>query len=155
MQFLAPRSTASARRFFALPAELRNRIYGYALGGMELCIVHRFWRLHRFSTVSVETPYNEVPLHRLVGLTLVSRQLYAETKILPFELCTMRAQDFTLEHQVKKLNITQLQAIATIRVCHLVVDGGEIWKLGPAVKLRKGLKRVVVFCCPKILAIEA
>ena len=86
------------------------------------------------------------PFHRLVGLTLVSRQLYAETKILPFELCTMLALGSTFNGLIERRNPTQRQAISTIHAHHLEVKDSTLWtNLWPAVRFLTGLKRVEVF----------
>ncbi|KAI4651704.1 uncharacterized protein J4E79_009185 [Alternaria viburni] len=119
-----------------LPAELRNKIYGYVLGGMKLRIAQRTRKLDFLAVASVDSPYAEIPLHTLTGLTLVSRQLYAETRILPFELGIMFALDFTLDHPIKRLSITQRQAILFI------------------LRLLKGLKRVQVACVSTLKPLE-
>ncbi|KAI4631575.1 uncharacterized protein J4E87_002280 [Alternaria ethzedia] len=131
-----------------LPAELRNKIYEYALGGMELRISYRNRELGLVAAMFYNTPVLFTSLHRLVGLTLVSRQLYAETKILPFELCTMLALRFTFNDLIERLNITQRQAISTIRAHYRDACNGTAWEDWPAVRSLKGLKCVVVFGCP-------
>ena len=131
-----------------LPAELRNKIYGYALGGMDLRISYRSRELGLVAAMFYNTPVWFTSLHRLVGLTLVSRQLYAETKILPFELCTMLALRFTFNDLIERLNITQRQAISTIRAHYRNACDGMTWEDWPAVRSLKGLEWVVVFGCP-------
>jgi len=130
-----------------LPAELRNKIYGYALGGIELRMSYRSKELGVVSPMSYDPHMSFTPFHRLVGLTLVSRQIYAETKILPFELCTMLALGSTFNGLIERLNLTQRQAISTIHAHHLEVKESTVWTNSwPAVRLLTGLKRVEVFC---------
>jgi len=141
-----------------LPAELRNKICEYALGGMDLRISYRNWELGLgelglgelglVAAMFYNTPVSFTPLYRLVGLTLVSRQLYAETNILPFELCTMLALRSTFNDLIERLNITQRQAISTIRAPYRDACNGIAWEDWPAVRSLKGLKCVVVFGCP-------
>ena len=134
-----------------LPAEIRNKIYGYALGGMKLRMPYRSKELGVVSAMSYGPSVSLTPLHRLVGLTLVSRQLYAETKILPFELCTMHVIRSLFHYQIERLNTTQRQAISIIRTHYMNARDGKVWTiLWPEVRLLTGLKRVEVFCCPDL-----
>ena len=138
-----------------LPAELRNKIYGYALGGMELRVSYRSKELGVVSAMSYDPSVSLTPLHRRVGLTLVSRQLYAETKILPFELCTMDVIRSLFYNHIKRLNTTQRQAISTIRTHYMNARDGTVWTiLWSEVRKLTGLKRVEVFCCPTNLGLS-
>jgi len=138
-----------------LPAELRNKIYEYALGGMELRISYRTRKFALLSALSYDPSVSLTPLHRFVGLTLVSRQLYAETKILPFDLCTMDVTRSSFHFQIERLNATQRQAISTIRMHYMNAISGAVWRfLWSEVRLLTGLKRVEVFCCPTNLGLS-
>ena len=137
-----------------LPAELRNKIYEYALGGMQLRISYSERKFALLSALSYDPSVSLTPLHRFVGLTLVSRQLYAETKILPFELCTMDIIRSSF-YQIERLNTTQRQAISIIRTHYMNAISGAVWKiLWSEVRLLTGLKRVEVFCCPTNLGLS-
>ena len=72
--------------FLRLPAELRNKIYGYVLGGKDY--KSPFWQ-------AFESSQDEL-LRDKESLSLLSvcRQIYKETSILPFQLNT-----FQFEHQ--------------------------------------------------------
>ncbi|KAI4662024.1 uncharacterized protein J4E78_004815 [Alternaria triticimaculans] len=134
-----------------LPAEIRNKIYGYALGGMELRISYRTRKFALLSALSYDPSVSLTPLHRRVGLTLVSRQLYAETKTLPFELCTMDIIRSSFPNQIERLNTTQRQAISIIRAHYMNARDGKVWAiLWPEVRVLTGLKRVEVYCCPNL-----
>jgi len=117
---------------------------------MQLRISYRNRELGIVSAMFYNTPFSFTSLHRLVGLTLVSRQLYAETKILPFELCTLFALRFTFNDLIERLNITQRQAISTISAHYRDAYNDMTWEDWPAVRSLKGLKCVVVFGCPNM-----
>ncbi|KAF2707627.1 hypothetical protein K504DRAFT_383222 [Pleomassaria siparia CBS 279.74] len=64
-----------------LPAEIRNHIFSYALGGRMWVIL---WRSRRSSVVKNRE-------ENCLSLLQTCRQVYAETALLPFELGTFRA----------------------------------------------------------------
>jgi hypothetical protein len=154
MQSLSSKINQQQSPLLRLPAELRNKIYEYALGGMELHISSRSRMSDQFSVVSSDPSFDNIPLHRLIGLTLVSQQLYAETKLLPFELGTVRTTASTPRAPIKRLSVTQRQAISSIRVDYWYASDCRFWMFCPAVKALKGLKRVVVFDCPEPRIVE-
>ncbi|KAF1840487.1 uncharacterized protein K460DRAFT_209346 [Cucurbitaria berberidis CBS 394.84] len=74
-------------RLLCLPAEIRLKIYGYALGGLEIGIMSgRCWGKQ---FVIVARPANasrwEMTEH-LLALTASCRQIHAETKLLPYSM---------------------------------------------------------------------
>jgi hypothetical protein len=79
-----------------LPAEIRNMIFIFALS--DNIISPTLWHAdsdpdpEHTSTVSRSVTGNRPPLHRF-SLLRVSRQIYAETAILPYHLSTFRFYD--------------------------------------------------------------
>jgi hypothetical protein len=67
-----------------LHAELRNRIYEYALGGSTILINPWFWKPKFRITVCDETSWEHPGC--LVALTAVCRRIHAEARFVPFEL---------------------------------------------------------------------
>jgi hypothetical protein len=67
-----------------LPAELRNRIYEYTLGGNTILINPWFGKPRFRITVCDETSWEHPGC--LVALTAVCRQIHAEARFVPFEL---------------------------------------------------------------------
>ncbi|KAF1946258.1 hypothetical protein EJ02DRAFT_248378 [Clathrospora elynae] len=75
-----------------VPAEIRNKIYGYALGGLEFHIKRsdhegKWFRAKRLAiaTRPIDADRQELPKFdpELLALTATCRQIYIETKLLP------------------------------------------------------------------------
>ncbi|KAF3001976.1 hypothetical protein E8E13_007635 [Curvularia kusanoi] len=71
-----------------LPGELRNRIYEFAIGGHVVDVLHRYFIQDRFiSTLPVRGPKDaSEKFLRLLNLAHTCRQLYEETRLLPYAL---------------------------------------------------------------------
>jgi hypothetical protein len=137
-----------ASSFLRLPAELRNQIYTYILGG-ETFSVH-CWR--RYTPFGFATRI--LRKRRLfLALLAVSRQLHSETRLLPFRLNVFRfkSQDAFVSW-LDKFALDQQEAIQNISLVtwmarHMVE--GQSWRpkllkdVLPMVRL-PGLKRVEV-----------
>jgi hypothetical protein len=102
-----------------LPGELRNRIYEYAIGGNE--VEPKFPSMHSFSFILHAGPYSETSGHgqtnwwELLCLSKSCKQLYKETRLLPWSLNIFRApmgESFgQFLHQLKDW---QKEAITTV-----------------------------------------
>jgi hypothetical protein len=140
--------------FLRLPGEIRNTIYAYALrrafdklsSGLSDAYTGR--RLDHRALVSSE-----------LGLLIVSHQVHAETRLLPFKLNTFQVPPESLRVFVNKLKNTQRDAIATFRVTReaFAFTGSTTFPLANcrlletdassglfALGRMRGLKRVVV-----------
>ena len=88
---ISAETNAQSSPLLRLPAELRNRIFGYVLGGHEVRFVwedkprhqrsNRIFEIQRAGENSVMTSEEK---KRFLSLTLASRQIYTETAMLPF-----------------------------------------------------------------------
>jgi hypothetical protein len=118
------------------PAELRNEIYYYALGGVEMTLrsgatsntsfaVPLKFKLETLIGLNVADPITQRVEYGL-ALTQTCRQLYAETKLLPFQLNDFWGSFVAFETWVKTLTSEQYQALQlrTIRIhiCWLDID---------------------------------
>jgi hypothetical protein len=65
-----------------LPGELRNRIYGYALGRMRFFINGSRW----YGKLEADAEGPELSLHYFFALIQVCRQVYSEAHLLPYKL---------------------------------------------------------------------
>jgi hypothetical protein len=119
-----------ASSFLRLPAELRNQIYAYILGG-ETFNIH-CWR--RYTPFGFAT---RIMRKRTLFLALlaVSRQLHAETRLLPFRLNAVRfkSQD-AFDSWLDKFALDQQEAIQNVRLVtwmarHMVE--GQSWRSKP------------------------
>jgi hypothetical protein len=84
------------------------------------------------------------------SLMFVCRKLYGETRLLPFQLGRFYVSDVpdSIRRLSELLTITQMEAIATIRVnCKAISYStpGELFMLGQL----KGLKRVIISYCAR------
>jgi hypothetical protein len=119
-----------ASSFLRLPAELRNQIYTYTLGGQTFSI--HCWR--RYTPFGFATRI--LRKRRLfLALLAVSRQLHAETRLLPFRLNAFRfkSQD-AFDSWLDKFALDQQEAIQNIRLVtwmarHMVE--GQSWRSKP------------------------
>ncbi|USP77115.1 hypothetical protein yc1106_04389 [Curvularia clavata] len=92
-----------------LPAELRNKIFAYALGG----------RTFRFKTTGNYPWYikNVTKYKHALALLQVCRQIYAETALLPFSTNTFSASRlYVLEEWAESLHSARAQSIKWIRL---------------------------------------
>jgi hypothetical protein len=102
-----------------LPAEIRNAICELVLGGLRLhviCVPPRWARSCHVAARDENTQSGFKELHKLTALTLVCRQLYAETNILPFKLNSVYIFSDTFHHLATALSDQQRNAISTIRI---------------------------------------
>jgi hypothetical protein len=132
-----------------LPSELRNQINAYTLGGE----VFDIYCSRSFTPFGLDT---RIPRKqkKFLALLAVCRQLYAETRLLPFELNAFRfkSQD-AFESWLDKFDSDQRESI---RQVHLVtwmakhmVEGEDAWNLKPVnivlpVKKLSGLRTIEV-----------
>lgn len=113
--------------FLRLPAELRSQIYTYTLSG-EIFDIY-CWRRYTpfgFATRILKKRRN------FLALLAVCRQLYSETRLLPFQLNAFRFKSQDAFHSwLEKFSLHQREAI---REVHLVtwmarhMAEGEGWK---------------------------
>jgi hypothetical protein len=91
-------------RLLSLPAELRNMIYGYVLGGLAFRIYNIFP-----GPPPIEATYSAL-LH-------VNRQIYTEASLLPYALNTFAFYDETdIRSFVRWHTEKQMVAVKTIRL---------------------------------------
>lgn len=120
----------STSPFVSLPAELRNHIYAYTLSGEVIDIY--CWRRYTpfgFATRVLRKQKN------FLALLAVCRQLYIETRLLPFQLNAFRfkSQD-AFQSWLDKFDSDQQRSIQEIHIVtwmsrHMVE--GESWLLKP------------------------
>jgi hypothetical protein len=81
-------------QLLSLPPEIRNRIWAYALGG------HDFRQIHCLRSRYVLRPR---PRERsnIFALLRVSRQIYAETALLPYNVNTFAVEDLSSNDVLK------------------------------------------------------
>jgi hypothetical protein len=117
--------------FLRLPTELRNQIYAYTLGGEVFDIYcSRSFTPFGFDTRILRKQEN------LLALLAVCHQLYAETRLLPFQLNAFRFKSEDAFHSwLNKFDSIQRESIQEI---HLVtwkakhmIEGEDAWKLKP------------------------
>jgi len=104
-----------------LPAELRNQIYVYVLGGHEIRTESRPHGYNMSSHPPIQlSSHNKDDWnrpHHFLALTATSRQLRSETTWLPFKLNTFRAHhNRGFKHFLWTLTFQQRDAIRTIRL---------------------------------------
>ena len=107
-----------------LPAELRNQIYTYVLGGQEIRIVSfpHGYELSSHPLIQLSSHDNDKwnQPHHFLALTATSRQLRSETEFLPFKLNTFQAHhNRGFQHFLGILSYRQRNAICTIRLMKL------------------------------------
>jgi hypothetical protein len=119
-----------ASSFLRLPAELRNQIYTYVIGGETFDIY--CWRRY--------TPYGFATRilrkrRAFLALLAVCRQLYSETRLLPFRLNAFRFKSQDAFHSwLDKFALDQREAIQNVSLVtwmarHMVE--GEGWRSKP------------------------
>ncbi|KAF2132508.1 hypothetical protein P153DRAFT_308829 [Dothidotthia symphoricarpi CBS 119687] len=111
-----------------LPPELRNRIYEYALGGMNINIDYGYldWvvidKLHNYDIYPMD---NAIIWNTNYSLFHVCRQVYSETCLLAYKLNTfIVSDDLGLSMWVHMRKQAQLDAIRTVRVSSCVLNTG-------------------------------
>jgi hypothetical protein len=132
-----------------LPAELRNRIYELALGGLRLQVFNirngtKDYHSHYIAARDEEPHSRCKELHRLTALTLVCRQLYTETNILPFRLNAVHVSSDTISHLVTVLSEAQRNAIFTLRTNYVEIQYLRSANFLPLLAQLGSLKRVIV-----------
>jgi len=138
--------------FLRLPVEIRNQIYAYAL---------RHTKIPKFSGPYEIDVIRCLPLPADLWLLAVSRQIHAETRLLPFKLNAFQMLPKDIGIFVNKLSNAQRDAITTFRVCrgsfeftsgfipvadmHIVQSStsAALWVLETMI----GLERVVIHGC--------
>jgi hypothetical protein len=94
-----------------LPAELRNQIFRYALGGETWNFVVRESNRHRVRNCS--------GFQHALALLAVCRQIYAETALLPFSLGSFSFNDSDdFEIWLKALNSAQRNEVSVVGIEH-------------------------------------
>jgi hypothetical protein len=103
-----------------LPAELRNQLYEYVFGDREIDVVYNFYRRstleYNFEAYTSSRPDERV--YNLTALLGSCRQLYAETKFLPFihgHLDHLLLGG-DLQHSSRALAKEQREAVRSIRL---------------------------------------
>jgi hypothetical protein len=147
-----------------LPAELRDRIYTYHCGGMEIHIKgkHSLTAHVCFRRPKRSPPTREPALHQWCyqipppALTQVCKQLYAETSTLVLSLNEVGGGNReVLEFLISRLSPTQMQAVTSVRTHtlgynmdeHCIVerlDPKECTLLGVLAQI-KTLKRIAIY----------
>jgi hypothetical protein len=133
-----------------LPAEIRNRICELVLGGLRLqsvCVQKPFFKSKgtpwRCISAKEKDQAGIIYLHRVTALTLVCRQLYQETHILPFKLNSVHIFTSTFSHLAAVLSDAQRNAISIARVHYF--ERKRSWHRDCLLLAQLGgLKRVVV-----------
>ncbi|KAI4957604.1 hypothetical protein J4E86_004743 [Alternaria arbusti] len=92
--------------FLRLPVEIRNQIYAYAL---------RHTKIPKFSGPYEIDVIRCLPLPADLWLLAVSRQIHAETRLLPFKLNAFQMLPKDIGIFVNKLSNAQRDAITTFR----------------------------------------
>jgi hypothetical protein len=137
-----------ASSFLCLPAELRNQVYTYVLGG-ETFSIH-CWR--RYTPFGFATRILR-KRRFFLALLVVCRQLHSETRLLPFRLNAFRfkSQD-AFDSWLDKFTLDQQETIQNVHLVtwmarHMVE--GEGWRskpvneVLPVVRL-PGLKKIEI-----------
>jgi hypothetical protein len=97
-----------------LPAEIRNKIFEYALGGNLIEIVHTKRSSLAFKVIS-KTSSSEVKAHLLLSLLTVCRQIYYETATLAYSCNSFSFDDGdVLQEWCQGRKRAQLDAVETI-----------------------------------------
>ncbi|KAJ4287295.1 beta transducin [Kalmusia sp. IMI 367209] len=98
--------------FLQLPAEVRNRIYEFVLSDEKFEISHENQYLIIGKSERKKRAY--------LALLLVSRQIYAETALLPFSLNTFHANE--PHHMIRCTNKFSLAARQSVISIQLTID---------------------------------
>lgn len=95
-----------------LPPELRNRIYSYAIGGHYIELMgSRDMRLH------TEHEFSDADnQYHMLGLLRTCRQIYAETRLIPFTCNVFSCGDTLSAFNWVRAMPTQMQAIRAWRL---------------------------------------
>jgi hypothetical protein len=98
-----------------LPGELRNKIYEYAFGGHEVMLKRDIWyakdRMYCYAHDSPLSLWSD-----LLSRTTICRQIYEETRLLPYALNTVCIDMYVGDHAiyVQELGKSQKSAIRAI-----------------------------------------
>ncbi|KAI8939988.1 hypothetical protein NX059_003711 [Plenodomus lindquistii] len=133
-----------------IPAELRNQIYSYLYEEKCIYIFEKSKYGHDFTTrVSSGTyfgPRQSYKLQELLHETMVSRQYYAETRLLPFLQNTFRLETYnTLYYLVKMTTRPQREVVRAIKIGHIGHPGPhtqDVAKIVPCLEKKTGLRNV-------------
>jgi hypothetical protein len=90
-----------------LPAELRNRVYGYALGGAVWDADETRHPPHKLSFD------RRIEQKHSLGLLHVSRQIFEETRLLPFQLGTFSSGLWSMSQLLNTFSSESIEAITT------------------------------------------
>lgn len=91
-----------------LPAELRNKIFAYTLGGKTFKIIPGYYDIPTMNATNSKYA---------LALLQVCRQIYAETTLLPFSINTFSASSpHSLKRWVERLHPARAQSITWIRL---------------------------------------
>jgi hypothetical protein len=133
-----------------LPAELRNEIYKYALGGVEMVLFEgatpgtHFAVPSKFVLALGTHGATPEPVAHGLALTQVCRQLYAETRLLTFQLNDFYGSFLALEIWTKELNSEQVSAIRRLNLHIYWEDFFELfdrWYIATAPVSREEVKK--------------
>ncbi|KAH3908869.1 hypothetical protein HBH56_164800 [Parastagonospora nodorum] len=102
-----------------LPAELRNSIFAYALGAskIERCTGYSCQVCRKLKILSGSPKYVTCHFEGGLGILSTCRQVYAESKLLPFKLNTVSSRVLPLsEPSYDKFAAWQRNAITSVQI---------------------------------------
>ncbi|KAF2036023.1 hypothetical protein EK21DRAFT_84397 [Setomelanomma holmii] len=99
-----------------LPGELRNRVYGYVLGGANCVVPDWELKIRRFAQDSQSYPF---------AILEVCLQTYQETSSLPFSLNNFEIQSMAVLLSLP-LSKAQKSAISSIRLEAVLMDKEDV-----------------------------
>ncbi|KAF2622061.1 hypothetical protein BU25DRAFT_426018 [Macroventuria anomochaeta] len=106
---------ATMSPLLCLPAELRNRVFAYILGGYEFKL-QGGWN----GRCQARHILSDVGGHGILGLLRTCRQIYAETRMLPFALNTFSCDDYpTVERWVRRIPV-QMRTVRFLKVSWII-----------------------------------
>ncbi|KAI4651713.1 uncharacterized protein J4E79_009194 [Alternaria viburni] len=138
--------------FLRLPGEIRNQIYAY---------VFRDTTIPKFSQMFKADLERRLPVPADLRLLTVSRQVYAETRLLPFKLYAFQILPRGISTFINRLSNEQRDAITTFRVTRRafefpsgvvpVTDRHPVQNDALAalrtLETMRGLQRIVIYGC--------
>jgi hypothetical protein len=121
-----------------LPAELRNQVYHYALGG-------RKFEVYRTACKQIRVFQENLPAFALL---LVCSQIYAETRLLPYSLNAFEVERiYGMKSLQSCLSLTQCSAIETLIVSRFsILHPRNNKTFLPHLTGFKGLKELILAC---------
>ncbi|EAT88259.1 hypothetical protein SNOG_04499 [Parastagonospora nodorum SN15] len=137
-----------------LPAELRNSIFAYALGAskIERCTGYSCQVCRKLKILSGSPKYVTCHFEGGLGILSTCRQVYAESKLLPFKLNTVSSRVLPLsEPSYDKFAAWQRNAITSVQIHAKMSIKSAAPNLGVDFLLQetgrlKGLERVTFVC---------